>query len=150
MTNIAKQRMMHTQTQASFPYLIALYLPAGVRRFVNASNDITYDGELYESAIFSVVPPSRDNSTVSDGRLSFSTVDQSMIAWVRTIDERVRVRFIAVIDSGEIEPLDDIMFTIINAQWNDRQVTFDLMLDDKMAVKIPYDIASTRNIPALS
>jgi len=150
MTNSAKKKMMRSQVQASFPYLIALYLPSKTLRYANSSYDITYDGNVYSSAVFSVVPPSRTDSTVSDGTLTFSAIDQTMIEWVRTIDKRVKVDFIAVIDSDSIEPIDNIQFTITNAKWNDKQVTFDMILDDKMYIKIPVDVASTRNIPALS
>ncbi len=74
---------------------------------------------------------------------------------VRSTNSRMQVRFIACMvyvanDDTVIEPLDDISFTLTDAQWDESTIEFGMMLDDKMSVLIPCDVASTRTMPAIA
>ena len=89
MTNGARQRLVRMETRASFPFFIKInYENANgvevTERYVNADEEKVYNNETYQPACFSVKPPSKSNSTVTDGSLTLSTIDQTWITKVRS------------------------------------------------------------------
>ena len=159
MTNLAKQKIVRTNTDASFPYLIELHYKDGngvlhTERYVNADVEKEYNGETYEPACFSVVPPSQDNTSVTDGKLTFSVIDNNFINKIRDTQERMICVFVAVIDyeeSGDevIEEIETMSFILVKANWNESECSFNMLYDDRMNYQVPMDVASVLKVPAL-
>ncbi len=159
MTHGAKRRIVRTDTEASFPYLIALTYKdsngvSHTERYVNADTSKVYNSETYEPACFSVTPPSMDNTTVTDGKLVFSVIDNNFIEKIRNAQERMRCIFVAVIDYEEegseyIEEIETMTFTLVKAQWNEIEASFNMLYDDRMNLNVPLDIATPLKVPAL-
>ena len=159
MTNNAKQKIVRTNTEASFPFLIELHYKdkngvAVTERYVNADEQKTYNGNVYLPACFSVIPPSMDNSSVTDGKLTFSVIDNNFINKIRDTQERMTCVFVAVIDyedDGEqvIEEIETMSFILVKANWNETECGFNMLYDDRMNYNVPMDMASVLKVPAL-
>ncbi len=79
-----QKRLVAQRTAAKFPYLIKIThpdYPAGIF-YANASEDITYDGNIYNRATFSIQPPDRDGSKIGDATLTISAIDQ---VWIEKV-----------------------------------------------------------------
>lgn len=160
MTHNAEVQMVRMETFAKFPYLIAItYEENGHRkvlRLANTDQDVVYGGVTYAGAYFQITPPTRTNSSISDGKITFSTIDQTWIERVRNQQGKMTCEFIACIsydDNNEIsgfEEIERIKFTMKNAGWNDKTIQFTLMFDDKMNLVVPCCITSPDNTPALA
>lgn len=160
MTKNANQQMVRLQTFAMFPYLIKIeYINENgqliTERYANTDEDLVYNNETYSACYFKVQPPTRSNSSISDGKIEFSTVDQSWISKVRTAKERITCEFISCIkydDNNEIvgfEEIDRTKFTLIKANWNEQTISFTMMFDDRQNLCVPCDIANAYKCPAL-
>lgn len=159
MTNLAKQRIVRTETMAKFPYLIDVTYEIGgvscTEHYANSDDPITYGGRTYQPAFFTVVPPEMRDSSVTDGKLTLSTVDQTWILKVRNADKRMKCRFVACIvhdaDGGEIvEEIETMTFTLIKASWNESTLSFTMMFDDRLNLSVPLDMANELKVPGLS
>ena len=159
MTNLAKRKIVRTETDASFPFLIQLnYIDSNglpvTERYVNADEQKTFENEVYEPACFSVIPPSSDNTSVSDGKLTFSVIDNNFIQKVRDTQKRMTCVFVAVINYQDgaqevIEEIETMAFTLIKASWNESEISFTMLYDDRMNLRVPLDVASVLKCPAL-
>ncbi len=159
MTNGAKRRIVRTDTEASFPYLIVITYKDSLgvvhtERYVNADVAKVYDGQTYNPMYFSVTPPSMDNSSVTDGKLSFSVIDNNFIEKIRDAQERMKCIFVAVMDYEEngnevIEEIETMSFTLVKAKWNETEASFDMLYDDRMNLNVPLDVATVLKVPAL-
>jgi len=159
MTNLAKQKLVRMETYASFPYLIEVTYEDenGVihtERYANADTEKTYNGNTYQPVCFTAVPPSQDNTTISDGKLTLSTVDDSWVIKVRNAQKRMKCVFVAVIDYDEngvetIEEIETMSFTLVKARWNEETLEFNMLFDDRMNLQVPRDVATVLKVPAL-
>lgn len=159
MTNSAKRKIVRMETYAMFPYLIKITYDNGngqmiTERYVNSDEDKVYLGETYTASYFSIKPPSRDGSSISDGQLTLSTADQEWIVKVRKAQKRMKCTFVACIDYEEngsetIEEIETMTFTLIRASWSENTMTFTMMFDDRMNLLFPLDVANELKIPAL-
>lgn len=160
MTKNANQQMVRLQTFAMFPYLIVIrYVDQNgdshTERYANLDEDITYENEVYSACYFKVTPPTRDNSSISDGKIEFSTIDQSWIEKVRNAQSRFTCEFISAIkydDNNQIsgfEEIDRTKFTLTKANWNEKTISFTMMFDDRMNLCVPCDTANAYKCPAL-
>lgn len=160
MTQTSVQQLARLQTMAMFPYLIKVTYTneSGeqvVERYANTDEDLTYDEEVYSACYFNVQPPTRTSSSVSDGKIEFSTVDQTWIEKVRGAKGKIYCEFISCIkydDNNDIvgfEEIDRIKFTLTKASWNEKVVSFTMMYDDRMNLCIPCDTANALKNPAL-
>jgi hypothetical protein len=156
MTPKAEQLIARQQTYAKFPFLIKIiHDEFGVFRYANSDRDITYNGEVYQAAYFSIDPPDREGSKINNGTLTISAIDQFWIEKIRTTQTAVNIIFIAVIEYNDgvvsgIEPIDEIDFILRNASWNEDAITWEMVFDEGMGVIIPCDRATVLKCPGVA
>lgn len=85
-------------------YLIKLYHPvAGVLRYVNNNQDITYDGYTYSAANFNYTPPDSQNE---GGTLEISSIDNyQIVEWLEKADDRYTLEVMGALNDGEVQPI---------------------------------------------
>lgn len=160
MTTNSQKQLLRMETYAKFPYLIVVKYKdeddvSHEEYFVNKDEDVIYQEQTYQACYFQVVPPTKSNSGLSDGRITFSTIDQSWIQRVRSAVGRITIEFIACIDysaietSNYIEEIEKTKFTLIKSSWNDTEIQFTMMYDDRMNLVVPSDVCNNINTPAL-
>lgn len=153
MTPAAKYQLLRMESHARFPFFIEIKNDDfGTFRYVNADTNKILDGQEYTAAWFSVSPPERNESSISNAKLTISAIDQEWVSKIRQTQKRSSVRFIACIqyDSGGtevIEPMEDTSFTLTSVSWDDISITWDMIFDDNMNIMVPCDIAGSLNIP---
>lgn len=154
MTPEAKKQTIMERTRANFPYLIHLYNEDyGDFYYANTDRDIEYDGHTYVSCLFSVLPPQKTNTSISNTKLTLSAIDQTWIVKIRNTQKRSKVDFVALIgyygNEGqyEIEPLSDSTFTLTDVSWDDVSITWTMIFDDRMDIRVPCDIGGSQNCP---
>ena len=148
--------LVQTNVPASFPFLIEVWKPSdptNIERYVNASEDKTFENHTFTASSFTIQPPEKTESGVKDATITISTIDQTWIEKVRTANERYMIRFIAVVDyengSEVIEPIDDITFSLTNATWQESTLQFTMKFDDGMSVNVPCQKLDQFVAPAL-
>lgn len=159
MTNTAQQKIVRTNTDASFPYFIDIYYKdkqsvLHEEHYVNADEAKVYNGVTYQPMYFSVTPPSMDNTSVTDGKLTMSDIDNGFIEKIRNTQERIKCVFVAGIDYDEdgsevIEEIETMTFFLVKAQWNESELSFSMLYDDRMNLNVPLDVANVMKVPAL-
>ena len=149
--------LVQNDVPASFPFLIEIWKPSdptSIERYVNASEDKEFEEHVFTASSFSIQPPERTESGVKDATITLSTIDQTWIEKVRTTQERYKIRFVAVIDydnngTETIEPLDDIIFTLTNATWQETTLQFTMKFDEGMSINVPCQKLDQFVAPAL-
>ena len=157
MTNTAQNLLVQNDIPASFPFLIEIWkpsAPSNIERYVNASEDKTFEEHTFTASYFTIQPPEKTESGVKDATITLSTIDQTWIEKVRTTQERYKIRFVAVIDYDDdgtetIEPLDDITFTLTNATWAESTIQFTMKFDEGMSINVPCQRLDQFVAPAL-
>ena len=159
MTNLAKQKLVRMETYASFPYLIEITYEdensvIQTEYYANADEAKEYNNHTYQPACFTAVPPSQDNTTISDGKLTLSTVDDSWVLKVRNTTKRMKCTFVATINYEEgstetIEEIETMSFTLVKARWNESTLEFNMLFDDRMNLQVPRDVATVLKVPEL-
>jgi hypothetical protein len=148
---LARQRKV-----ARFPYLIKIDHdddPQFPFYFVNADENITFQGRIYNAASFSIDPPSRDGDKIGDATLTISAIDQFWIQKIRSTHKPARLLFMAVIVYGEhdviegIEPMEEIGFTLRVARFNEISVTWTMVFDERMSIQVPADTCNAMTTP---
>jgi hypothetical protein len=138
-TPYAQSLVARQRTRAKFPYLIEIAHPDYEMpwRYANSDTDIDYGGHTYQSALFSLRPPDRDGGKIGNASLSISAVDQYWIEKIRAAQKPAALRFIAVIvydgqDGTSItpEPLEENIFTLRKAGWNEVTITWEMIFDE--------------------
>lgn len=153
----AKQEMLRMETFAKFPYLIEVsHEDYGVMRYANCDQDVTYNGNVYQASCFSINPPDRTNTSISDGTLSFSSVDQEWIMKIRSTQKRAKIKFLACIiydrqnNIEGIETIEELDFTLTKCSWNDTVIQWTMVFDEDMNLVIPCDVASPLKTPGVA
>jgi hypothetical protein len=156
MTPYARRQIAQQRTAAKFPYLIKVthdeYPPM---LYANCYENITYNGEVYNAASFSISPPDRDGAKIGDATLTISAIDQVWPEKIRGTQKPAKLRFIAAIiyDEGTIsgiEALEENSFTLRGASWNELTVTWTMEFDNAMANRIPADICNAQTTPGIA
>ena len=148
----AKSKIVRQEVFAKFPYLVEITLDNGlVYRYANCDEDMIYNNNVYEACCFSITPPNRDNSSISDGTLTISAIDQFWIEKIRNSNGRAKIKFIACIDYNDngikkVEEIEQIEFILTNVKWNEVQITWTMMFDEKMTIQIPCDVATSSKV----
>jgi hypothetical protein len=156
MTNKAEQLIARQETYAKFPFLIrVVHETFGTFRYANSDKDITYNGDVYQAAYFTINPPDRDGNEINNGTLTISAVDQFWIEKIRTTQTAAGITFIAVIqyDDGVIsgiEPIEEMDFTLRAANWTEDAITWEMVFDENMAIVVPCDRATTLKCPGVA
>jgi hypothetical protein len=154
------QKLLASQRAAAkFPYLIKIdhddkaINPGFPLYFANSSEDITYDGNIYNAASFSIQPPDRDGAKIGDATLTISAIDQFWIQKIRENQEPAKLVFVAAIvydgDNGVegIEPLEENSFTLRAASFNELAITWTMVFDENMAIIVPADTCNAMTAP---
>ena len=157
MNNVIQNLLVQNDIPASFPFLIEIWKPSdptNIERYVNASEDKTFESHTFTASYFTIQPPEKTESGVKDATITLSTIDQTWIERVRTTQERYKIRFVAVIDydaSGTetIEVLDDITFSLTNATWAESTIQFTMKFDEGMSINVPCQKLDQFVAPAL-
>jgi len=134
------QRILAAQRAAAkFPCLIKISHPEyGDMYFANSSNNITYNGNIYNAASFSVQPPDVEGAKIGNATLTISAIDQFWIERIRATQIPAELQFIAVIvydDYGVydgIESLEENSFTLRAANWNELSISWEMSFDERM------------------
>jgi hypothetical protein len=138
----SKRQITQQRTAASFPCLIEITHGDDPEMcYTNASENISYEGKVYNAAAFSIQPPDRDGSKIGDAVLTMSAVDQVWPEKIRGTRIPAKLRFIAAIVYQEgsiagIEPLEENSFTLREADWDEISVSWSMRFDERMAVII--------------
>jgi hypothetical protein len=109
--------------------------------YTNASENITFEGNVYSASAFSIQPPDRDGAKIGDAVLTMPAVDQVWPEKIRGTQKPAKLRFIAAIVYVEgsvagIEPLEENSFTLREADWDEISVSWSVRFDEGMAVII--------------
>jgi hypothetical protein len=140
MNAIVQKQIASQRTDAKFPYLIRItHHEYPDMLYANASEAITYAGDVYAAASFTIDPPNHDGAKTGDATLTISAVDQVWIQKIRATQIPAKLQFKAVIvyEDGAvtgIEPLEENEFTLRNVSWNELTLQFSLVFDERMAV----------------
>jgi hypothetical protein len=155
-SSFSRRQITQQRTAASFPCLIEITHPEYPEMlYTNASENITYDGKVYNAATFSIQPPDRDGSKIGDATLTMSAVDQVWIEKIRSTQKPAKLRFIAVIVYQEgsiagIEPLEENTFTLRAANWNEIAITWSMHFDENMAIVVPAEKCNAQTTPGIA
>jgi hypothetical protein len=156
MTPKAEQLIARQQTYAKFPFLIKVsHEEYGVFRYANSDQNITYDGEVYQAAYFTIDPADRDGDNIGSAQLSISAIDQFWIEKIRSTQITAKITFMAVIiyDDGFIsgtEAIDEMEFTLRSVSWNEIVITWDMIFDENMDIIVPCDKATALICPGVA
>jgi hypothetical protein len=156
MTNKAEQLMAIRQTYAKFPYLIKItHDTFGIFLYANADEDITYNGEVYKASYFTIDSPDKEGSSIGNGQLTISSVDQFWIEKIRTTQLAAHITFIAVIVYNNgivsgIEPIERMEFTLRSVNWGEDTITWAMVFDENMAIVVPCDKCTALKTPGVA
>jgi hypothetical protein len=152
----SQRQITQQRTAASFPCLLKISHPKYPDMlYTNASENITFDGEVYNAATFSIQPPDRDGSKIGDATLTISAIDQVWIEKIRSVQTPAKLRFIAVIVYREgsiagIELLEENSFTLRTANWNEISITWSMRFDENMSIVIPAEKCNAQTTPGIA
>jgi len=151
------QRLLAMQRKiARFPYLIRIDHeddPVFPLYFANSDETITFEGNIYNPANFTIDPPSRDGDKIGDATLTLSAIDQFWIQKIRSTQKPAKLLFLAVIVYNEnneiesVEPMEEISFTLRVARFNEISITWSMVFDERMAILVPADTCNAMNTP---
>jgi len=155
------QKLLAAQRKiAKFPFLIKVTHETDHEfpmYFVNAPDDVTYKGNIYHAASFSIEPPDRDGSKIGDATLTLSAIDQFWIQKIRENQKPAKLEFVAVILYDDdrtgiegIEAMENICFTLRAASFNEIAVTWTMVFDENMAINVPADTCNAMATPGCS
>lgn len=125
-----------------------------IYRYANADKPVTYNDEVYESAVFKITPPETTSTKIGNATLTISAVDQQWIEKIRKTKKRAFIKFVAIIqyaDNEEMvaEPIFDNDFVLTNASWDDISITWNMVFDDKWDIKVPSHLCDSINCPGV-
>jgi hypothetical protein len=153
----SKRQITQQRTPASFPCLIEItHDDYPDMYYTNASENITYEGKVYNAAAFSIQPPDRDGSRIGDATLTISAVDQVWTEKIRSTQKPAKLRFIAVIVYREgsisgIEPLEENSFTLRTASWGSGpSISWTMHFDENMAIIVPSENCNAQTTPGIT
>ena len=154
--NYVKQQISRTQTQASFPYLIEIsHEDLGIFRYVNMDRVLTWEGNEDQPACFSIQPPQYSSKGISSAQLTITAIDQEWIIRIRETSKRASIRFIAAFvdtkeDGLQIEPLEDMYFTLTKANWTEISITWEMETKTVLQTQVPIQTADACSCPGVA
>ena len=128
----------------SLPWLIKFSNDDTALYFVNALEDVSYDGNVYKAASFQYTPPELNGS---GGSLNISLVDNSLLELLDASSDSFRIDVTGVmLDSNEIEPVHIYTHMSASASW-DSSMTLNLSLnqDERLSMTFPPYTFDTDN-----
>ena len=91
--------LVQNDVPASFPFLIEVWKPSdptNIERYVNSTEDKTYEEHTFIASSFKVQPPQKTESGIKDAQITISTIDEEWIVKVRTSNDRYKIRVVAL------------------------------------------------------
>ena len=152
MTPIVQKMLAAQRTAARFPYLVKITHPDySDMLYANSSENIVYQGDIYNAVSFSIQPPDMDGPQIGAAALTISAVDQVWIEKIRSTQIPAQLQFIAVIvydgfGIAGIEQLEENNFTLRAAKWDEKSITWDLSFDERQS----YIITSIKCTPQIA
>jgi hypothetical protein len=146
------QKLLAAQRTTEFPYLIQVSQSGYSKMFfANSSDNITFDGNIYNAASFSIQPPSLDGDKVGNATLTISAIDQYWIQRIRETQMPAELQFTAVIVYDEsgiagIEKLEENSFTLRAARWDETSISWEMSFDERQG----YIITSAKCTPQIA
>ena len=140
------------ESDALVPYLIEITNEdLGVFRYTNLDSAVEYDGKVFSPAYFELSPPEKTEGAIGNAKISISAVNQEWIARIRSTQRRSTLRLVHCVvytERGEVrvEGIEDTMFTLTNADWDDAAISWEMEFDDVMQIDIPCDVADSLNM----
>lgn len=118
--------------------------------FVNNTEDITSNGQLFTAMPFQFTLPSDTDQEVPELALTLSNVGLELIenlsSSTEDITANIKIVFASVPDFVEL-PLDGMILKSIN--YDSKFITMNLGFDDILNIKIPYQTYSAVDYPGL-
>jgi hypothetical protein len=153
LSSYAQRQIAQQRTVASIPFLIKITHPEyPPMLYANSSTNITYNGEVYNAATFSIQPPDRDGAKMGTATLTISAIDQVWVEKIRATQKPAKLQFIAIIVYNEgsisgVEPLDENCFTLRVANWNEISITWSMIFDENQSIMVPSDKCNAQTTP---
>jgi len=148
----AQKQIAEQKKHATFPYLIQVIQQNYPDMFfVNGSDNVSYRGDIYNAASFSIQPPEVEGAKIGNATLTISAVDQYWIQRIRETQIPAELRFIAVMVDDEngasgIEALEENSFTLRAAQWDEAVISWEMSFDERQG----YIITSVKCTPQVA
>ena len=150
--------MYRLSTSAMFPALLEItYLEGSTTKYlrlVNNTEDMVYGGNTYTEAIFKYTPPSYSDKKMGDGTISISSVDQSIVTIIRSIQTRASACVVAAFyyDDGTLyfEGIEEWVFELSLVNWNGTVATWTMEYDTRMSIRVPCDKMTAQKCPGVA
>jgi hypothetical protein len=133
------QKLLAAQrTAARFPSLIKISHPEYADMyFANSSKSVSYNGNIYNAASFSIQSPDVEGAKIGNATLTISAIDQFWIERIRRTQTPAQLQFIATIEYDEagalqIEALEQNSFILRVANWNEISISWEMSFDERM------------------
>lgn len=119
----------------------------------NSERNIVYNSKTYEPYDFMITPATYTESSVTDGSLTLSAIDQVWIEKIRNMPTRPYLTMTYLLIYGDKEDkydvLEEMTYLLNSANWNDTSIQWSMLYDDKMNLIFPCDKGTVDKIPAL-
>lgn len=153
----AEYEMRRMEAQARFPYLIHISNEDyGDFYYANFSKSITFNNQTYSPSWFEFNPPERTESSIGNASITISALPDSYgnswIEKIRGTQNRSTIEIVGAIvynedDEIEVEATENMTFTLTSVSWNDATITWQMIFDDDMNIKIPCDLCTSTVTP---
>lgn len=127
----------------SLPWLLHFTTSNGDLFFVNALEDISFDGNIYKASTFAYTEP---NNQGSGGSLKITLVDNTLIEELDTSDT-LKLKVTGLIsEDGTVEPVHVYTHMSAEASWNSNmELQLTLNADDRMTMTFPPYVFDSDN-----
>lgn len=129
----------------SLPYLIHFsHATAGDLYFVNANQDVEFNGIVYKSSSFSYTEPDFKGEGAS---LSFSLIDNDLTQFLDKADESATITIDGVINqNGTISQIKHFNHSYFTANWGtDLSLSVSFSIDDRFQMNFPPYVFDSDN-----
>ena len=127
----------------SLPYLLDFSIGTNKLYFVNALEDIEYNGNVYSASTFSYTEP---NIYGAGGSLKISLTNNNLLELLDA-NNQMQLKVVGIInDEQEIEPIHIYNHMTASASWDSNmELSLQLNADDRLSMTFPPYIFDTDN-----
>jgi len=132
----------------SLPYLITLSHPdAGTLYFVNNSDAVELDGQIYTASAFKYTRPQTVGGVLKNGSLEITAIDNQVIDLLDNSDELFTVTAVGVInEAGDITPFKSFRHQYGSVTVDESmKITINFTNDDRLDMSFPPYIFDADN-----
>jgi len=148
-----KQQIKRMNTTASFPVLIEIkYQDKSGNilyyRYTNADKTIIVEEHEFTPYNFSVTNGEKTNTSIGNGKLTLSSIDQEWIGRIRNAsirkDKLSTCRVLECVNyvqnnTEQTDILEENDYVLKAANWEDKSVQWTMLFDEDMDIIIPCD-----------